>query len=253
MLLKPPLRVGQTLDPDSQYAKAWPGKPALVKLKDNLILSIPPQFHKFWALRDPSTGKEMAFRPPFPIEKLPLAKLAGFVMHTPDFEGYRPDNYLNEFDEDTVLVYQIQPASMSAMEPDATGAYPPNVFKRRSTGEYRFIDPEKYEEIHGLRCYERRARDDDRQICYGKRESALEEYLILDIYVPPYSPATVYPIMSTHYFTPKYGGLEIAWRAHMKNFEHWREIDVQIWKYIDAWNIAPKGATNPIQQTPVTR
>ena len=60
-------------------------------------------------------------------------------------------------------------------------------------------------------------------------------------------------MMSTKYFSHKYGGIEIAWHAHMKNFAQWREIDTQIWKYIDAWNIAPKNLTVPAQQTPVTR
>ena len=46
-MLQPPLSDGQTLDPESLYAKTWPGQPVLVKLKDNLILSIPPQFHQF--------------------------------------------------------------------------------------------------------------------------------------------------------------------------------------------------------------
>lgn len=46
-LLKPPLKLGQVLDPESLYAKTWPGKPTLVKLKANLILAIPPQHSQF--------------------------------------------------------------------------------------------------------------------------------------------------------------------------------------------------------------
>ena len=252
-MLQPPLSDGQTLDPESLYAKTWPGQPALVKLKDNLILSIPPQFHQFWAHRDHITGKDLSIRPPFPVKDLHYAKSAGFTMHMPDFEGYRPDNYLNEFDENRVLVAYISPENMSAIEPDAPGAYPPNMFKRISTGQYRSFDPDKYEEKFGLRCYNQMPRDDDRQNCYGRRDSEIEEYILLKIYTPPYAPGTVFPLMSAKYFTPRYGGVEIAWRAHMKNFPHWREIDAQIWKYIDAWNIAPKIATVPAIPTSVNR
>ena len=70
-LLKPPLKPGQVLDPDSLYAKTWPGKPTLVKLKDNLILAIPPQHSQFWAQRHWITGRDRAIRPPYPLEKLP--------------------------------------------------------------------------------------------------------------------------------------------------------------------------------------
>lgn len=39
-MLAPPLKPGQILDKNSEYAKKWPGRPALFKLKDNLILAI---------------------------------------------------------------------------------------------------------------------------------------------------------------------------------------------------------------------
>ncbi|OYU43112.1 MAG: hypothetical protein CFE44_20185, partial [Burkholderiales bacterium PBB4] len=247
--LQPPLRAGQTLDLESLYAKAWPGKPSLTKLSEELILQIPPQYHQFWKQRDSATGRDLMVRPPVALDKIPKSGNMGFVMHLPDYEGYRPDNYLREFDEDEVLVYQIQPAPMSSMEADAAGTYPPNAFKRLSSGEHRFFDPEKFEDKHGLRCYDVTLGDNKRQFCYGRRNSELEEYLILNVLVPPYGDWIAYPLMSTNYFTPRYGGLEIAWRAHAKHLQHWREIDAQIWKYIEAWNIAPEGkSSTPIEQ-----
>ncbi len=161
-------------------------------------------------------------------------------MHMPDFSGYTPDNYRVDFDQDRVEIAYISPEPMSVLEPEGLGAYPPNMFKRASTGPFRSFDPEKYEEKYGLRCYEQMNRDTDEQICYGKRDSNLNEYLLLDVMVPPYSPGHLFPMMTTKYFSPKYGGVEIAWRSHMKNWPRWREIDAQIWKYIDAWNVAPK-------------
>ena len=49
-------------------------------------------------------------------------------------------------------------------------------------------------------------------------------------------------MMTTKYFSVKYGGIDIAWRSHMDNWPRWKEIDAQIWKYIDAWNIASKAS-----------
>lgn len=238
--VEPPLKPGQVLDPDSQFAKSWPSKPSLVKLKDNLILAIPAQHHQFWTQRHWLTRIDTSFRPPYPLDKLPYAKSAGFTMHLPDFFGYTPDNYLKDFDENRVEIVYISPAPMSYMEPNAPGSYPPNQFARVSTGPYRAFDPEKYEEKYGLRCYQQLDRDSDSQSCYGKRGAEPDDYLFLDITPPPYRPSTRFPNMTTNYFSPKYGGLEIAWRTHMKNWPRWREIDTQVWKYIDAWNVAPK-------------
>lgn len=241
-IMQPPLKPGQVLDPNSMYAKTWPGKPTLVKLKDNLILAIPPQHSQFWAQRHWLTGRDMVLRPPTPLEKLPYADLTGFVMHMPDFGGYTPDNYLKDFDENIVKIVNISSAPMSYMEPGAPGSYPPNMFPRVATGPFRAFDPDIYEEKYGMRCYKNLDVTSDSQYCYGKRDSDLGEYLLLDAMFPPYEQHHVFPMMSAKYFSPKYGGLEIAWRTHMNNFPRWREIDAQIWKYIDAWNIAPKKA-----------
>jgi hypothetical protein len=234
------------------YAKTWPGKPSLVKLKDNLVLAIPPQHHQFWTQRHWITGIDTSFRPPMALDKLPYAQSAGFTMHMPDFGGYTPDNYLKDFDENRVEIVYIMPAPMSYMEPGAPGSYPPNVFPRTSTGPFRSFDPDNYEEKFGLRCYENLDPTIETQYCYGRRDSDLEEYLLLDVAFPPYRSWVRFPNMQTKYFSPKYGGLEIVWRTHMNNFPRWREIDAQIWKYIAAWNIAPQNspATSPTTTTP---
>jgi hypothetical protein len=62
--------------------------------------------------------------------------------------------------------------------------------------------------------------------------------MILDIKVPPYDLATTYPMVHARYYTKLYGGMEVDWSAHMKWFPRWLEIELQIWKFVDAWNIA---------------
>jgi hypothetical protein len=50
--------------------------------------------------------------------------------------------------------------------------------------------------------------------------------------------------MKANYFSRRYGGVRIAWRAQARNLPHWHDIDAQIWKFIDAWNVA-SAATAP--------
>jgi hypothetical protein len=45
--------------------------------------------------------------------------------------------------------------------------------------------------------------------------------------------------MQARYFSKRYGGVRIAWRTHVRNLPRWHEIDAQIWKFIDAWSVAP--------------
>lgn len=233
-----PKRPGQLIDPNSLFVRTWPGKPALVKLKDNLVLSIPPQHHQFWTQRDWLTGRDLANRPPMTAQELPYSKSAGFHMQMPDFSGFTYENYLKEFDEDTVLVWEISPASMDAVKPGATGSYPPNVFNRIMTKPSQRFDLEKYEEKFGLRCFKELQDPDNRYTCWGARGSDLDEMILLRVSMPPHPDWMSNPSMQTLYFSPKYGGLEVGWRAHVKHLPRWREIDAQIWKYIDQWNIA---------------
>src|SRR5438132_11631344 len=109
MMLQPPGKPGLAPDKNSDYGKHWPGKPGLFKLKDNLILQIPPQFHKFWEQSD-CLGRSLAPRPPMPIEKIPEFGAVGFQMFMPDFSGYTPENYKQEFHEDLIQVISIRPA-----------------------------------------------------------------------------------------------------------------------------------------------
>ncbi|GAC1376253.1 MAG: hypothetical protein NVS3B3_15290 [Aquirhabdus sp.] len=244
----PPLKAGTVLDPNSDYAKAWTGMPSLTKLKDrNLILQMPPQFSAFW---NPLYIKNVV-NPPVPLDKIPVLDLVGFNMFMPDFSGYTPENYKQApeygqpLNEDLIQVVSIQAAPMSYMELNAPGNYPPNMFARMSTGSPPFLDPTKYEEKYGLRCYAVKPNSPlNQQWCYGLRDKKSNEYILMYVDVPPYQDWIKYPIMQTTYFTKQYGGLAITWRAHAKQFPHWHEIDQQIWKYIGAWNIAPDTTTS---------
>ena len=131
----------------------------------------------------------------------------------PDFAGFTPDNYLTEFNEDEIKIIQIEPQPMSYAEPDAAGTYPPNMFKRAIDG----YDINQYTERYGLKCYESKGNGElnsiNTQFCYGLRDQSLDEYILINLIVPPYPAGVLFPTMSAKYFTKQYGGLEISWRA----------------------------------------
>lgn len=161
----------------------------------------------------------------------------------PDFRGYTPDNYLKDFDEDRILVSYIAPAPMSSMEPGSPGYFAPNSLARLK-GSVFIPNPDSYEEKFELQCFEQLPDRKNHQTCFGERRSTVKEHLILNIMPPPHESWVKFPTMDTTYFSPKYGGIDVSWRAHMKHLPHWREIDEQVWKYIDAWNVAPQSPKN---------
>lgn len=213
---------------------------SIFKLSDTLILHPPAQYGQFWDKPEkyPALPKDVSA---FPVVE------TSFQFHMPNFTGHTAESIKLDFDKTRVDVIQISAASMDALKPGAPGAYPPNMFSRNIEEPFRSFDPEKYEEKYGLRCYERsESKKSEPQTCYGKRDSKMEEYVLIRATVPPYDDWITYPIFSAYYFSPKYGGIEIAYRTHMDNFPKWREIDAQVWKFLDAWNVAPK----PSQKSP---
>lgn len=226
-MFDPPLKPGQVLDKTSEYAKTWPGRPALFRLSNTVLLQIPPQYQQFWYQGD------KVIRPPADLSKLRTGGEIGFQFFMPDYSGYTPENYMVEFHEDIVNVVYVRYEGMGAEQPGAPGPYPPNGFKNL-TRPPRVIDPDNYIEEYGLRCYPSPSHVVF-QTCFGVSGG---EFISLRRMPPPYGDWVKYPLMQARYFTPKYGGMEIVWRAHMKHFPKWAEIDQQIWKFIDEWNIA---------------
>lgn len=233
-MLAPPLNPGQVLDMGTEYGKKWPGKPALFKLSDTVLLQIPPMYQQFWNQGDKVT------RPPADLSKLPSGGLIGFEFFMPGFSGYTPENYKNEFDENKVQVRYLKYVGLASDVPGEPDFFPPRSFRNISAPP-SLIDSEKYEEKFGLKCYEAPIGNKEKQFCYGLRDAARGEYILLDIMTPPYAPVWVNPLMRARYFTPQYGGMEILWWANMKHFPRWHDIDSQIWKFIDTWNISRSG------------
>jgi len=230
----PPTTLKSTADNSSDYVKYWPhGRPAITKLSDNLILEIPPQFQKFWFEQDD------VVKAPAAIDQIPLAPVVGFAFFLPDFSGFTPSNYKNDFDPARVDVVSLELADPRQAEPDAPGFFPPNMLKRMFNAGMK----NDYQEMYGLRCYHPIGQFQNKLTCYGRADEVIGEDIILDVYVPPFDRLTTFPNIQAVYFTKRYGGLQVIWRTHASNLPRWHDIDAQIWKFIESWNIA--ASANP--------
>ena len=214
--------------PPAPPLTAWPqGSTAPQTITAALILAIPLQYERS-AVED---GK--AARSPFP--GVSGRTEVRFDFFLPDFHGYTLQNYRNDFDENKVEVVYLHAGDPHEADPGAPGEYPPNMLKRL-LGD--FLDPKAYKDMYGLRCYQGRVLT-DRLACYGPRDQAPKEDILLYVPVAAEGSPNAFPMLKANYFSRRYGGVRIAWRTHLRNLPRWHEIDAQIWKLIEAWNVAP--------------
>jgi hypothetical protein len=217
--------------PPAPPLTSWPqGSTAPLRITDTLVLSIPLQYERS-ALADPR-----APRSPFPGAAGRTE--ARFDFFLPDFSGYTLQNYRNDSDENKVEVVYLHAGNPHEDDPGAPGEYPPNMLRRLLAD---FLNPEAYQDMHGLRCYQARVLI-DRLTCYGPRDQALREDILLYVPVTTAGSANSFPVLKANYFSRRYGGVRIAWRTHVKNLARWHDIDAQIWKFIDAWSVRPPPA-----------
>lgn len=212
----------------------WPkGVSAPLKITDQLTLAIPLQYER--SAIEPGDPHIRAF-----LTQQSDRAEARFDFFLPDFSGYTPGNYRNDADPDKVEVAYLHAADPHEADPDAPGEYPPNMLKRALAES---LNPDDHLDQYGLRCYRTRE-PSPRLTCYGRRNAA-GEYLMLTTQQPPYPPDS-FPQLQARYFSRSYGGVRIAWRTHVRNLPRWHEIDAHIWKFIEAWRVAPQaGAGEP--------
>ena len=215
-------------DQSAPQPREWPtGRTPPLKITDSLILEIPLQHE-----RDAITGGEPA-RALISVQS--DRSEARFDFFLPDYSGYTIQNYRNDFDKDKVEVVYLHAGDAHEADPDAAGEYPPNMLKRSLK---ELLNPNDYRDMYGLRCYQGRIVH-DRITCYGRRDPRSGEDILLSALVPPYGPDVTFPTMQARYFSKRYGGVRIAWRTHVQNLPRWHEIDTRIWKFVEAWNVAP--------------
>jgi hypothetical protein len=218
-------------DQSAPLPQVWPaGRSAPLKITDTLILSIPLEYERA-AIYHGEPARALMF--------VQSDRADGqFDFFLPHFSGYTLQNYQEESDPNKVEVVYLHAGDPHEAEPDAPGEYPPNMLKRALQD---FLNPDDHQDMYGLRCYQGRVAS-ERITCYGRREASAREDIMLYASVPPYAAGVSFPLVQARYFSKRYGGVRIAWRTHVSNLSRWREIDTQIWKFIDTWNVAPAAA-----------
>ncbi|HYM43101.1 MAG TPA: hypothetical protein VET46_10100 [Steroidobacteraceae bacterium] len=204
----------------------WPqGLTPPLKITDELTLRIPLGYQR--NAIDPGRAAGKAF-----ISQQSDRSEAQFDFFLPGFSGYTPRNYQNENDPAKVEVVYLHAGNPHEADAGAPGEYPPNMLQRALAS---VLNPQDYRDDYGLRCYRPRE-PSPRLTCYGRRERGGEDIMLTTL-EPPY-PQDSFPQLQARYFSRRYGGVRIAWRTHVANLPHWHEIDAQIWKFIDAWQVA---------------
>jgi hypothetical protein len=219
---KPP--VSPTSKGSAATIDHWPeGRSVAFKVTDSLILRIPLAYDRFAILGSRA-----------PVDKVVENTPVGFDFFLPDFSGYTPQNYAEEFNENKVQVVYLLAADPRQRDEGA----PANKLKLLLENSF---DSQHFEDMYALRCYHHR-RLPSRVLCYGRRNS---EDILFDTYLPPYPPDITFPLLYAKYLSKKYGGVEIAWRTHVRNLPRWHDIDAHIWNSIADWNVAPRSEKNP--------
>lgn len=217
--------------PSPPPLRAWPeGRAAPMKITDDLTLAVPLAFEREAVERGtPSAPGSPGAAPPGSAHGE-----VHFDFFLPDFSGYTLDNYRNDADPNKVEVVYLHAGDSHEAEPGAAGEYPPNLLKRAQ----ELLDAQHPRARYGLRCYPGRVFA-NRITCFGRRGREPGEEIMLTALVPPYAPDAVF---QARYYSRRYGGVRIEWRAPMSQLAHWREIDAQIWKFIGAWQVAGPAA-----------
>jgi hypothetical protein len=196
-------------------------------LNDQLVLAIPPEYQEFWR-----QGNEVVRAPASP-RVVPRVPRVSFSFFLPRYTGFTPRNFKREVDADRVDVLELGAADPAEGAPGASGYYPPNLIDRITAvaGDLHA------RETHALRCYQPAGLSGDRWLCFGPVGEEPSRQITLWVDLPPYEPGVRSPTMEAVYFTPRYGGLKITWRADASHLAAWHEIDTRIWDLIGQWNV----------------
>ena len=213
---------------------AWPqGRAAPMKITDDLTLAVPLAYQRSAIERQPPAPGDR------PGGAGPPGAAHGevhFDFFLPGFTGYTLDNYRNDADLNKVEVVYLHAGDPHEADPDAPGEYPPNMLKR---GLRELLDPQHAVAQYGLRCYRGRVLT-NRLTCFGRRDAHSGEDIMLTTLLPPYPADVSFPMFQVRYFSRRYGGVRLEWRAHVSQLPRWLEIDTQVWRFIDAWR-QPRG------------
>lgn len=230
-----PLLAGAQISPPVATARggcspSWPDRNSVpVKVTDDLVLAIPQKYLRYEWLNCRKSASEIVRR----RASLPMNAGAGFDFFLPNFAGYTMKRFRTPFEVDDVHVAYV----VSAKEIEADPTHPTHIPSNQLKNILRYLaEPHKYRDLYGLRCYEARILKTT-MYCYGARAGKDHEGILFTVTVPPYPQGLVNPLMKANYFSKRYGGIEVLWWTNVVNMSRWRDIDAQIWRFLDAWNV----------------
>ena len=200
------------------------------KLSDQLHLAVLPLEES----ENPVSKEYLKNR--FPEPKTLDFLLGGIFFYTPGnnkIKSLTPPQYLVH-DENIVQIVSIEPWNQEVQATKPEAGKDARVFWRDYIATNKQVAPEIF---WGMECYSPNGVKNGWRGKECLAERAPGEWAIFTIHADGDN-TTLHPTISTRYFTPKYGGLNIHWTSNSKNAYQWKEIDEKMWKLIESWNIA---------------
>lgn len=172
----------------------------------------------------------------FPKPKTLDFLLGDIFFYTPgnnQIKSLTPPQYLVH-DENIVQIVAIEPWNQERQATMPEAGKDARVFWRDYIATNKQVAPEIF---WGMECYSPNGVKNGWRGKECLAERAPGEWAIFTIHANGEN-TILHPTISTRYFTPKYGGLNIHWASNLKNAYQWKEIDEKMWKLIESWNIA---------------
>lgn len=200
--------------------------PTVFKLSDQLVLQVPSSY-----LGTISSGPGLT-PPSGPLENIPYAKLAAFTMFSPKFEGYSEDNWGNlNAGASQIIIQKIRLIQESEAVIFSKKRFFENIAESLKVGHFELPAEGRY----GLRCH--KWTNSDTASCF----SETPEGALISISISTTRPGRTRLFAST--FSKRYGGTQVQWSADGSQLSIWKDIDQDIWRKINAWNIAYKNTS----------
>jgi hypothetical protein len=201
----------------------------LVKIRNGFVITIPIQARGVLgssALKDDQGQPYVAFN-------FVLPKYA-------DQQSSGADK--SKFEKHIVTVSAVLALDPGHPEINAPNASPPFVLMRLLSPPVSMISANDYVDIDGLRCYHsERPKYPSRDHCYGLRDKATDEYILLSVLVDTDHSSFPNPQMTAEYLSMKHGGLWISWRTSSANLSEWHGIDSRLWEILAESNFGAAG------------
>lgn len=150
--------------------------------------------------------------------------------------NYREGVVREKIDEDIVRVLYIKPWTKEMREKAPKASMDARLGWETIWGR-EFLQNNSPEKIFGMQCFTRPESDRSwrQKVCLAERADA--EWAIIDYHEirngkPPN------PFMQTSYYSPRYGGVEVAWISSAENISEWKEIDQRLWNLLDRWIVS---------------